>query len=400
MNVTSEYAFPIFISSTDYNLKDLRAELADFLRNLGYRPSVSSAEGFPDNSPNLAPWESCLPVLDQAFVVILIIDGRYGTLLSWPNFPDLTDKKVSPTHAEYLYAHKNRKRLLVFIRKEVMTYYQSYRNALDKAKDEAEAEAALKITLPPYVDYNTLKFVEQVKTEKPIPWINEFEDVTQIKKEVQKKMLNELAEIFLIKTLHHDTVVKSFNQVMQSLSTENQKKILEGIPLAKDLLIKAENRETLQKELEEKEKSLAEVKEGNEEEKKKRETEIEALQAKLKEYEKEKQSRDNPFYVKDGKIQANYDSSLLKAIRINLSDSPVTFAITDYDALLSNDRCDKCKNRVPYATSILNPPLNHCASCGRNLCNDCWPHPKSSASLMILGPQICQDCLNGEKAAS
>ncbi len=88
MDTSSEYTFPIFISSTDYNLKDLRAELARFLSELGYRPILSSAEGFPDSSPILEPWESCLPVLDKCFVMVLVIDGQYGTALKWPNYKD------------------------------------------------------------------------------------------------------------------------------------------------------------------------------------------------------------------------------------------------------------------------------------------------------------------------
>ena len=56
MDSSSGYTFPIFISSTDYNLKDLRAELARFLSELGYKPILSSFEGFPDSSPKLEPW--------------------------------------------------------------------------------------------------------------------------------------------------------------------------------------------------------------------------------------------------------------------------------------------------------------------------------------------------------
>jgi len=189
MDTSSEYSFPIFISSTDYNLKDFRAELARFLSELGYRPILSSAEGFPDNSPKLEPWESCIPVLDKAFVVILVIDGKYGYPLNWPNCGDLfKDKKISPTHGEYFYAHKNFKRMLVFIRSEVMTYYQSYRRALKKCNNKIdEAEKILSHTLPEYIDFKTLQFIHEVKTTKPIPWIKEFEDITTVKKKFRRK---------------------------------------------------------------------------------------------------------------------------------------------------------------------------------------------------------------------
>jgi len=78
MTPTSEYQFPIFISLPEYNLIDLRAELAHILNVLGYRPILSSSEGFPDKTRKLQPWKSCLPVLNHCFVIIIIIDNRYG----------------------------------------------------------------------------------------------------------------------------------------------------------------------------------------------------------------------------------------------------------------------------------------------------------------------------------
>ena len=139
MSRSSEYPFPIFISSTDYNLRDLRSELSRFLDQLGYRPILSSSEGFPDNTPKLEPWESCLPVLDTCFVMILVIDGRYGSGLRWPNFKQLfADKKVSPTHGEYLFRHAHGKRMLVFVRDEVLTYYQSYKKVMEKVEDDKD----------------------------------------------------------------------------------------------------------------------------------------------------------------------------------------------------------------------------------------------------------------------
>ena len=95
MGNTSEYQIPIFISSTHYNLIDLRAELCRFLGELGYRPILSSSEGFPDRSPILEPCESCLKVIeDNCFIMILIIDAKYGKKLSWPHFKTILSKNT------------------------------------------------------------------------------------------------------------------------------------------------------------------------------------------------------------------------------------------------------------------------------------------------------------------
>jgi hypothetical protein len=240
---SSEYHFPIFISSTDYNLIDLRAELARYLEELGYRPILSSAEGFHDNSPDLEPWESCLEVLETSFVMILIIDNHYGQKMEWKNFKKIIDnRKVSPTHAEYLFAHKTNKRLLVFIRNEILTYYQSYRAAMKKAeKDKAKAKEFLINCLPDKIEFETLEFIEEVKTARPIPWIKGFNTVTEIKQEIQKKMLNELAELFLFRQKRLESVVHAFSSIISEMSEEQRKAIFERIGATKEIIEKIES---------------------------------------------------------------------------------------------------------------------------------------------------------------
>ena len=234
---SSEYKFPIFISSPEYNLIDLRAELAQFLSDLGYDPILSSAEGFPDYTPELQPWESCLQVLDSTFITILIIDGRYGTPLEWHGYPHLTEEKISPTHGEYRFAKLNGKRLLVFIREGLLAYYQVYREALKKAKfDRATCERRLKQVLPKNIEYRTLEFINEVKTTFPIPWCIEFKNVVGIKKEIQKKLLNELADVFLFKQKHLDAIFKAFEIAMNELPSDKKDEILSKLGITKGLV--------------------------------------------------------------------------------------------------------------------------------------------------------------------
>lgn len=237
MVASSEYMFPIFISSTDYGLRDLRAELALYLSDLGYKPILSSSEGFPDKTPAFEPWESCLHVLEKCFIMLLVIDHRYGRPLDWPNFPELfSGKKVSPTHGEYLFAHYKGIRMMVFIRKELSVYYQTFRSVHDKHKDRAEADKILASALPEGVSRQTLEFISQVKTTKPIPWIKEFDNVTEIKTEVKKRLLNEFAEYFMVKKGQMDAILAAFERVVGELPAEKQKKILAELGPTKALL--------------------------------------------------------------------------------------------------------------------------------------------------------------------
>jgi len=309
MENSSEYLFPIFISSTDYNLIDLRAELAQYLKESGYRPILSSSAGFPDNCPDLEPWESCLQVLKNCFVMVLIIDGKYGQELEWPHFNDLlSGKKISPTHGEYLYAHKYKKKMFVFIRRDVLTHYQTYQTSMQKASGNiTEAEKSLSGILPSTIDFKTLQFIEEVKTSKPIPWIKSFDDVTSIKQEIQKKLLNELVEIFLIKSKRLEIVTNAFSTVLNEQTPEKRNEILQSIGVTRELMTEIEKRDNKIQELKTQEdqlkanletaksdinkgKKTIEEKQTLEKKVKKLTEEQTVLERKIAEYEKDKAS--------------------------------------------------------------------------------------------------------------
>jgi hypothetical protein len=291
--ISSEYGFPIFISSTDYNLIDLRAELARYLAELGYRPILSSSDGFHDNSPDLEPWESCLQVLQTAYVMVLVIDGKYGEPFEWKEFASfIGDRRVSPTHAEYILAHKTKMRMLVFIRKEILTHYQSYRSALKFANgDKKIARENLSKTLPKHIAFETLEFVEEVKTTRSIPWIKPFENVTDIKQEIQKKMLNELAELFLFKNKHLESVVRAFSSVLDDLPEEKRKETLQKIGATKELVTEVETQTKVIQDLKkEKDGLVTNLKEKSDElekARKEKKSETSALKRKIEELSEE-----------------------------------------------------------------------------------------------------------------
>lgn len=399
MNITSEYSFPIFISSTDYNLKDLRAELASFLNGLGYRPILSSAQGFPDNSPNLEPWESCIPVLDKSFVMILVIDGKYGSKFSWPNIKEWQDKRMSPTHGEYFYAHSQHKRMLVFIRAEVMTYYQSYRNTLKKHRgDITETKKVLDFTLPDYIDFEVLQFIDQVKTTKPIPWIKEFNDVTDIKNEVQRKMLNELAELFLVKELFLETVIDSFNKVMSTLNFDSQRDVISKLNLPKEFSDAFDGREILNEKLKVAEETLDKQKENKEEHAK----EVRELKGKIKQLEQQTlEIGKNGFFIDNGfeKVKSSpyFTNSVVGADMTSFQKN----LLTSEDSLWPKDtislanmlitRCDKCKKISSGSINYTLSALHLCSGCNRRLCNDCWPK-YITGTFSITNPDKCPEC--------
>lgn len=85
----------IFISSTCYDLSQIRQDLSDAIKSWGYNPIMSENISFPID-PACNTEENCLKtVRDEADVFVLIIGSRYGYLL---------DSGKSITNMEYLAA--------------------------------------------------------------------------------------------------------------------------------------------------------------------------------------------------------------------------------------------------------------------------------------------------------
>lgn len=102
----------VFVSSTVYDLLDVRAEVAELLRELGIAPVMSDDKLSDfDVKQDVNSIETCLLNVESSDEVILILDQRYGPRLGSYGFDD-----VSATHLEYRRAVKHRRPIHVFVR--------------------------------------------------------------------------------------------------------------------------------------------------------------------------------------------------------------------------------------------------------------------------------------------
>jgi hypothetical protein len=68
----------VFVSSTCYDLRQIRVDLRDFLAGLGLDPVLSEFASFPVN-PDASTLDNCLKAVEQrADIFVLVIGGRYG----------------------------------------------------------------------------------------------------------------------------------------------------------------------------------------------------------------------------------------------------------------------------------------------------------------------------------
>lgn len=104
----------VMISSTLYDLAQVRADLVDFLeRDFGFRPLVSELHSFPVD-PDATTVENCRRRVNrEADLMVLIIGGRYGSREA------STSRSI--TNIEYLAARAKGIPIYTFIKESVLT---------------------------------------------------------------------------------------------------------------------------------------------------------------------------------------------------------------------------------------------------------------------------------------
>lgn len=118
----------VFISSTCYDLIDLRAELEDFFRNADVTPVLSDSLTSEFHvSPDCNSIETCLANVRDCDEFLIILCNRYGPSLKSAGFPDF-----SATHLEYKEAVAANKPIRMFVRDRLEADYNIWRKNSNK----------------------------------------------------------------------------------------------------------------------------------------------------------------------------------------------------------------------------------------------------------------------------
>jgi hypothetical protein len=101
----------VFVSSTCYDLKQVRADMKLFLEGLGLEPLLSEFSSFPVN-PDVNTVDNCLRVVEnKADIFVLIVGARYGST---------TEAGKSVTNLEFLGARAKGIPIFVFVTRSVL----------------------------------------------------------------------------------------------------------------------------------------------------------------------------------------------------------------------------------------------------------------------------------------
>lgn len=108
----------LFISSTCYDLSQVRVDLREFSESIGLEPILSEFDSFPVN-PNQDTLSNCLEaVKNRTDIFVLVIGGRYGSIV---------DTGKSITNLEYFEAKAKGIPKYVFVKEDVLALLPIWR---------------------------------------------------------------------------------------------------------------------------------------------------------------------------------------------------------------------------------------------------------------------------------
>ena len=108
----------VFVSSTYYDLKQVRVDIEKFLKELGYEPILNEFGHIPYSSDK-APAESAYKEVDLCDILVSIIGGRYGS--------QVPESDYSVSQQELKVALEKGKQVFIFIEQSVLSEFETFK---------------------------------------------------------------------------------------------------------------------------------------------------------------------------------------------------------------------------------------------------------------------------------
>ena len=156
----------LFVSSTCYDLSQVRADLRDFSKTMGIDPILSEFDTFPVN-PSQNTLHNCLEaVRSRADIFLLIVGGRYGSI---------TETGKSITNLEFSEANAKGIPKYVFVKEDILS-------SLSIWKNNPEADFSSVVDTP-----KLFEFVSSLRDSGEI-WVYPFSSAQDIVSTLRKQL--------------------------------------------------------------------------------------------------------------------------------------------------------------------------------------------------------------------
>lgn len=158
----------IFLSSTCYDLKDLRAEVEAFLINKGHELLLSDRENFPVTL-DVHRHDVCINNVSKCDLLILVVDSRFGA-------PYYKNNDISITWAEFNAALNAGKKIMPFVRREIFNERRTCNHNLKLGNNFSPAFAE---------DIRVFKLIDEIQKHEGGYWIEQFDNSINIKSRLE-----------------------------------------------------------------------------------------------------------------------------------------------------------------------------------------------------------------------
>jgi hypothetical protein len=226
----------IFVSSTYYDLKYIRASLELFIKSLGFEP-VLSEKGDIAYTPDRPLDESCYREVENADVFILIVGGRYGSEASAASKkPQKTffERYDSITKKEYDAAAEKDIPIYVLVEKGVHAEFQTFiRNREIKNINYAHVDSVNVFLLiedilskPLNNPLQTFEKFEDIETWLREQWAGLFREL--LRRQSQQQQLAGLSKQVAQLKDTNETLKKYLEAVMRGVDKQESSKLIKS----------------------------------------------------------------------------------------------------------------------------------------------------------------------------
>lgn len=200
----------VFISSTCFDLSEIREQLSKFVSSFGFDPILSD-HGDVFYHPDLHTHEACVHEVSNCQLFILIIGGRYGGSYT-------VDKTKSITNAEYEAAINHGIPVFTYIKKDVLSDHHIYTT-------NSKNEIANQITYPSITkqtdSLNIFNFINQVRRQNKNNSYEGFDNFGQIESHLRKQWAGMFFDF--LRTKEIKSQIDATNHLLSNLKSSNNK---------------------------------------------------------------------------------------------------------------------------------------------------------------------------------
>ena len=162
----------VFVSSSCFDLHQIRRDLETFITSMGYEPVLSDSETV-SIPPGLDNIEACKWLVRASDVFVLIIGGRYGTT------DEDTGKSI--TNIEYEAAFETGMPIYTFVDREVWLKQDTYKRLREMIRGGNLSEEKLQEALGDKIgDPRVFEFIDQIANAMRDTWIRDFSKAQEI----------------------------------------------------------------------------------------------------------------------------------------------------------------------------------------------------------------------------